>query len=60
MKKKELKTKAQDMLMSQIAKVGYGELEDMEEEERDILMAEIKKQGDRIARMFGFKEMWFY
>lgn len=60
---KELKQKAQDLLMAQIAGVGYGsEYQDFIELcEGDAALAYsiVKKQMDRIARMFGYEEAWF-
>lgn len=56
------KLKAQDLILSQLAIIGYGdrfnkyikEIGD-EEEATEVL----KKQMDRIAKMFGYSESWF-
>lgn len=63
MTKKEKKQKAQDLIMSQIAIIGYGErfneyikeLGGNEEEATAIL----KDQMDRVAKIFGFNSAWF-
>lgn len=63
MTKKEQKQRAQDLIMDQLAKIGYGsEYEEYSalfesQEEADAVM---KSQMDRVAKMFGFKEAWFY
>lgn len=56
------KVKAQDLIMEQLAKIGYGddysdyqELWGDPEEATKIL----KEQMDRVAKLFGFKEAWF-
>ena len=56
---------AQDMIMDGLAiSRGYwGEkhetqYEKMTERERDQVDEQLKKQGDRVARMFGFDESW--
>lgn len=63
MTKKEQKISAQDLIMEQLATIGYGTqyegyCDDFEsvEEANECL----KKQMDRIAKMFGYKESWFY
>lgn len=60
---KEKKVKAQDLIMKQIANIGYGS--DYEEfvkligsqEEADKVM---KTQMDRVAKLFGYESAWFY
>lgn len=59
---KQLKQKAQDLLMEQIAKVGIGG--DYDEfvkfcGDEDLAIVLLKKQMDRIAKMFGYKGAWF-
>lgn len=54
----ERKKHAQDLLMSEISKIGYS-MEDIPKEEFDIIMKHIKQQGDRIGKMFGYDGMWF-
>jgi hypothetical protein len=56
---------AQDMIMDGLAMTrGYwGEKHDeqyekMTEREREQVTEQLQKQGDRIARMFGFDESW--
>lgn len=56
------KLKAQDLILSQIAIIGYGEK--FEEYVKEIGTEEeatkvLKKQMDRIAKMFGYSESWF-
>ena len=64
MTKTEMKLKAQDMIMSAI-----GGIFTYEEDEYNELIAEVgedeafeivKKQCDRVAKMFGFNEAWYY
>ena len=63
MSKKEQKIKAQDLIMSYLAGIGYcSSYEEFCEnfdtqEEADLMM---KSQMDRVAKMFGYKESWFY
>lgn len=60
---KEKKRKAQDLIMEQIANIGYGS--DYEEfsglfesqEEADKVM---KAQMDRVAKIMGYEQAWFY
>jgi hypothetical protein len=61
MSKKQLKEKAQEEIMDKISQVGYAisESGDHTEEEKEILLAEVKKQMDRIAKLFGYDEAWF-
>ena len=59
---KEKKLKAQDLIMHQIAIIGYGD--DFDEFIKDCGSHEeackvLKSQMDRIAKMFGYKESWF-
>lgn len=60
MTKKELKEKAQELIMEELSKIGYS-LEDYEggEEERKELLKEIVKQGNRVAKIMGYDAMWF-
>jgi|TARA_R100000322_G_scaffold43126_1_gene27160 hypothetical protein len=56
---------AQDVLMDIISQYNY-RLEDsmaynqhkMTAKEKELCMDQLKKQADRIAKMFGFKEHW--
>ena len=62
MTKKEKKRKAQDLIMEQIAKIGYGDdYEAFKEEIGDPDEAEriLKEQMDRVAKMFGYDQAWF-
>lgn len=61
--KTAIKKAAQELIMDKIASVGYGEAySDFIEDSEDKKMAEkiLKEQMDRVAKMFGFKEAWFY
>jgi hypothetical protein len=56
------KLKAQDLILNHLAIIGYGDKFDEfvkeigdEEEATKVL----KKQMDRIAKMFGYSESWF-
>lgn len=63
MKKKEKKQLAQDLIMEQIACIGYGErYEEFKAKIGDDEEAEaiLKEQMNRVAKMFGFEEAWFY
>lgn len=60
--KKELKLEAQDLIMEQIAIIGYGDryeafAENFDSEEEASLF--LKTQMDRVAKLFGYKEAWF-
>ena len=62
MTKTEAKRKAQDLIMDQIAKIGYGEeYEEFKAAVGDDDEAEaiLKSQMDRVAKMFGFTDAWF-
>lgn len=62
MTKTEAKRKAQDLILEQIAKIGYGdEYEEFKAEIGDPDEAEaiLKSQMDRVARMFGYSQAWF-
>lgn len=64
MTKTQAKRKAQDLIMAQIAKIGYGDdYEDFVNEvgggDSDKADAILKSQMDRVAKMFGFSEVWF-
>lgn len=63
MTKKEQKLKAQDLIMHQLANIGYGS--DYEEfcknfDSEEEACACLKKQMDRVAKMFDYKESWFF
>ena len=63
MTKREMKARAQEMIMEQIACVGYGNrYEEYIAECGDEAAAweVLKEQCDRVARLFGEKEAWFY
>ena len=62
MTKAEKKKIAQNLIMDQIAKIGYGD--DYEEFRTEIgddeeAVTILKEQMDRVAKMFGFREAWF-
>ena len=61
MKDTEAKRKAQDILMDVVA-VAYYRLEDEDysEQDKEVVRKQLKKQADRIAKMFGFSESWTY
>ena len=57
---KEKKQKAQDLIMSQIAIIGYGRpYEEYSEEVGEDAEAIMKAQMDRVAKLFGFDKAWF-
>lgn len=60
MTKTEKKQHAQDLIMDQIAIIGYGERYEAYKaivgDEADEIL---KSQMDRIAKIFSFKESWF-
>ena len=52
--------KAQDLIMDQIAIIGYGErYEEYKKQVGEDADAVLQAQMDRVAKMFGFKEAWF-
>lgn len=60
MTRKEKKQKAQDLIMDQIAIIGYGErfeeyMQEVGPEGQEILF----EQMNRVAKIFGFKGAWF-
>ena len=58
----EKKIAAQDLIMQQISIIGYGDdFEKFVNEVGDLEEAQkiLKKQMDRIAKMFGFNKAWF-
>jgi hypothetical protein len=63
MKKQDQKKLAQDLIMNQIANIGYGSdyaeyvKQIGSQEEADKIMFE---QMNRVAKIFGFNEAWFY
>lgn len=64
MTKKQAKEKAQDLIMMQIAKIGYGSdyedfVKEVGEGDSDKADAILKSQMDRVAKMFGYSEAWF-
>lgn len=63
MTKTAAKIKAQDLIMEQIAKIGYDSGYETFKEavgDSDAAEAIMKEQMDRVAKMFGYKEAWFY
>lgn len=61
--KTDKKALAQELIMNQIAKIGYGgEYEEFLEEIGDDAEATkiLHDQMDRVARMFGFKKAWTF
>lgn len=60
MTKTEQKKLAQDLIMGQIAIIGYGErYEEFKQQVGDDADAILKAQMDRVAKIFGFNEAWF-
>ena len=60
MTKTEQKKLAQDLIMDQIAIIGYGErYEEYKKQVGEDADAVLQAQMDRVAKMFGFKEAWF-
>lgn len=62
MNKTEMKKVAQDVLMQHMAAVtGSDDFDEFAEEvgDRNMAVAIIKTQMDRVAKMFGYKEAWF-
>ena len=64
MNKTQAKRKAQDLIMAQIAKIGYGEdYEDFVKEvgggDNEKADAILMEQMNRIAKMFGYNGAWF-
>lgn len=59
--KKLAKELSQEILMDCISISNYklNENEDFTEEEKQIIQIELKKQMDRIAKLFGYEEAWF-
>lgn len=59
--KTEIKNRAKEEIMAQLAGIGYHirEFGTYNEEEADILLTEIKYQMDRIAVSYGYPEAWF-
>ena len=56
------KLKAQDLILGQIAIIGYGDKFDeyvKEIGDKEEATKVLKKQMDRIAKMFGYSESWF-
>jgi hypothetical protein len=63
MTRTELKRKAQEALMQGIAnQLGYYDPndfgEDFTEEQKDELHAVMKREADRVARLFGYEKAW--
>ena len=64
MNKTQAKHMAQDLIMCQIAKIGYGEeyenfvreVADGDNEKADAILM---KQMNRIAKMFNYSQAWF-
>ena len=61
MSKKDVKENAQDIIMSNIANSLYSLANDIEFSDSDKLkiVEEVKKQSNRVAKMFGYDEAWF-
>lgn len=60
MTKTERKLKAQEIIMDTISTAGYRVAEmELSEKEQKALFDELKKQMDRVAKMFGYDEAWF-
>lgn len=60
MTKTEQKKLAQDLIMKQIAIIGYGDsYEEFKKAVGDNADVILKGQMDRVAKMFGFNEAWF-
>lgn len=62
MTKTAAKRKAQDLILAQLAKIGYGdEYEEFVEEvgDPDEAVEILKSQMDRVAKMFGYAQAWF-
>ncbi|WII39216.1 hypothetical protein [Paenibacillus thiaminolyticus] len=61
MKRREVKRKAQEILMDTIS-TAYYRLEEIDEhtteEEKSELQKELKKQADRVAKMLGYEQSW--
>ena len=62
MTRTEAKRRAQDLIMEQLACIGYGDryeqfCNDLGQEEADRVM---KAQMDRVAKLMGYEEAWFY
>ena len=60
MTKTEQKRLAQDLIMGQLAIIGYGDrFEEFKQQVGDDADEILKSQMDRVAKMFGFKEAWY-
>ena len=60
MTKTEQKKLAQDLIMDQIAIIGYGDrYEEFKQKVGEDADEILKGQMDRIAKMFGFNEAWY-
>lgn len=60
MNKTEKKKLAQDLIMEQIAIIGYGDrYEEFKKAVGDNADEILKGQMDRVARIMGYKESWF-
>lgn len=62
MTKTAAKRKAQDLILEQLAKIGYGdEYEEFVKEvgDPDEAVEILKSQMDRVAKMFGYAQAWF-
>lgn len=60
MTKTEQKKLAQDLIMDQIAIIGYGDkYEEFKKQVGDDADSILKAQMDRIAKLFGYNEAWF-
>ena len=62
MNRKEQKQKAQNLIMEQLSKIGYGEDYDAYADlfdSREEADACLSIQMDRVAKLFGFDRAWF-
>lgn len=64
MTKTAAKRKAQDLILDQLAKIGYGDeyedfIQEVSPDNPDEAAEILKSQMDRVAKMFGYGEAWF-
>lgn len=64
MTKAQAKRKAQDLILEQLAKIGYGDeyedfIQEVSPDNPDEAVEILKSQMDRVAKMFGYGEAWF-
>lgn len=69
MTRTEQKKQAQELIMNQLAKIGYGQdyddfvrdcFGDLSEHSLEEANALLSIQMDRIAKLFGYEKSWFY